>query len=52
MKAWCDARDVRFAMINNDWQSYDWLPDLLRSENIILFDAAPQVQPAIRLDTT
>jgi lysophospholipase L1-like esterase len=52
MKAWCDSHDIRFAVINNGWQSYDWLPDLLRSENIVVFDAAPRVQPAIRLDMT
>jgi lysophospholipase L1-like esterase len=50
MKAWCDARDVKLAVINNGWLEYDWLAELLASEKIIYFDAAPQVQPTILRD--
>jgi lysophospholipase L1-like esterase len=50
MKRWCDAHGVKLAVINNGWQSYDWLPELLSSENIAAFDAAPWVQPVIGRD--
>ena len=47
IKAWCDARGIKLAVINNGWRSYDWLPKLLTTEHITAFDAAPVVQPAI-----
>ncbi len=47
MKAWCDARGIKLAVINNGWRTYEWLADLLASEQIAAFDAAPQVLPAI-----
>ena len=47
MKAWCDARGVKLAVINNGWRTYAWLPGLLESEHIAHFDAAPQLQPVI-----
>jgi lysophospholipase L1-like esterase len=50
MKAWCDARYVKLAVINNGWGRYDWLADALASEKITYFDAAPKVQPAILSD--
>ena len=50
MKTWCDAHEVKLAVINNGWWSFDWLPDLLSSENIAFFDAAPRVQPVIARD--
>jgi len=50
MKAWCDARYVKLAVINNGWRRYDWLADALASEKITYFDGAPKVQPAILSD--
>jgi lysophospholipase L1-like esterase len=50
MKAWCDLRGVKLAVVNNGWQSYNWLPELLVSERISAFDAAPQVQSVIGSD--
>jgi hypothetical protein len=50
MKAWCDARGVKLAVINNGWRTYQWLPDLLASEGIASFDEAPQIQPVIARD--
>lgn len=47
MKAWCDARGIKLAVINNGWRTYAWLADLLASERIAAFDAAPQVLPHI-----
>lgn len=47
MKAWCDARGIKLAVINNGWRTYEWLADLLASERIAAFDAAPQVLPNI-----
>jgi lysophospholipase L1-like esterase len=48
MKAWCDARRIKLAVINNGWRSYAWLAGLLASERIAAFDAAPQVLPIIQ----
>jgi lysophospholipase L1-like esterase len=50
MKAYCDARGIGLAVINNGWKSYDWLPELLATEHIAFFDAAPIIQPAIALN--
>jgi lysophospholipase L1-like esterase len=50
MSGWCDARRVKLAVINNGWRSYAWLADLLASERIAFFDAAPQVLPVIQRD--
>jgi len=47
MKAWCDARGIKLAVINNGWRTYTWLADLLASERIAAFDASPQVLPVI-----
>jgi lysophospholipase L1-like esterase len=47
MKAWCDARGIKLAVINNGWRTYEWLADLLASERIAAFDAAPYVLPLI-----
>lgn len=47
MNAWCGARGIKLAVINNGWRPYAWLADLLASERIVAFDAAPQVQPHI-----
>ena len=47
MKAWCDARGIRLAVINNGWRPYDWLAGLLSSEQIAAFDASPHVLPVI-----
>jgi lysophospholipase L1-like esterase len=47
MKAWCDTRGIKLAVINNGWRTYVWLADLLVSERIAYFDAAPQVLPLI-----
>ena len=52
MKAWCDARAIKLAVINNGWRSYSWLADLLASEQIAAFDAAPQVLPVVLRDRT
>jgi len=51
MRAWCDARRIKLAVINNGWRSYAWLADLLASERIVFFDAAPQVLPVIQRDS-
>ncbi len=50
MKAWTDARGVPLIVINNGWRRYDWLMDLLKSEGIISFDAAPGVIDVIAED--
>jgi lysophospholipase L1-like esterase len=50
MKAWCDARGIKLAVINNGWRAYDWLAELLASEGIAAFDATPQVLPVIQRD--
>jgi lysophospholipase L1-like esterase len=50
LRAWCDSRHVKLAVINNGWRSYDWLPRLLESERIVHFDAASEVQPVIARD--
>jgi lysophospholipase L1-like esterase len=50
MKTWCDVHGVKLAVINNGWRMYDWLPELLASENITFFDAASQIQPVITRD--
>lgn len=47
MKAWCDARGIKLAVINDGWRRYAWLAELLASERIAAFDAAPQIQPHI-----
>lgn len=47
MKAWCDTRGVKLAVINNGWRAYQWLPELLASEGIASFDAAPQIRPVL-----
>jgi lysophospholipase L1-like esterase len=53
MKAWCDSRGIKLAVINNGWHVYDWLQGLLASESVVSFDAAPQVQSVImRAPTT
>lgn len=50
MKAWCDQRGVKLAVINNGWRPYEWLSDLLSSEGITGFDATAQIQPVIAGD--
>lgn len=50
MKAWCDARGIKLVVINNGWRTYEWLADLLASERIEAFDAAPQVLPVVLQD--
>lgn len=50
MKAWCDVRRIKLAVINNGWRTYEWLADLLASERIDAFDAAPQVLPVVLQD--
>jgi lysophospholipase L1-like esterase len=47
MKAWCDARGTKLAVILNGWRPYEWLGDLLASERIVAFDATPQILPVI-----
>jgi hypothetical protein len=47
MKAWCDARSVKIAVINNGWRRYDWLLDMLRAENITAYDVEPQLRPVL-----
>jgi lysophospholipase L1-like esterase len=47
IKAWCDARGIKLAVISNGWRPYTWLADLLASEQIAAFDAAPQVLPVM-----
>jgi len=50
MKAWCDTHRVKLAVINNGWQQYDWLPNMLSSEGIPAFDGTPQVQSVMAPD--
>jgi len=50
MKAWCASHEAKLAVVNNGWQQYDWLPELLASEGIPAFDAAPIVRSVIALD--
>jgi lysophospholipase L1-like esterase len=50
MKTWCDLHGAKLAVINNGWRTYNWLPELLASENITFFDAASQIQPVITRD--
>jgi lysophospholipase L1-like esterase len=47
MKAWCDARNVKIAVINNGWRRYDWLLDMLGAENITAYDVEPQLRPVL-----
>jgi lysophospholipase L1-like esterase len=47
MRDWCASHNADLAIINNGWRSYDWLPNVLASEGITSFDAAPIVQPVI-----
>jgi lysophospholipase L1-like esterase len=60
MKAWCDQRAIKFAVINIGWprpgfpspgsQGYPWLDPVLASENIATFDAAALIEPIITRD--
>jgi hypothetical protein len=47
MKAWCDTRGVKRAVINNGWRAYPWLAALLAAEGIASFDTAPQIRPVL-----
>ncbi len=44
MKVWCDTHAAKLTVVNNGWRRYDWLPEMLKEENISTYDAEPQLR--------